>query len=152
MGVVPVKSELVHASVETGNEEKSSLLHEKGNGEIIKGLNNESVKFSSQGKDEPKKGGANTVVVNETNLPKDAVDEWPAPKQIHSFYFIKYRSYDDQQLRAKLDQADRELQRLNQNRFQITEKLRAERVSLLLLTSKNCLCNFSLEFNKCIVD
>lgn len=152
MGVEPVKSELVHASAETGNEEKSSLLHEKENGEMIKGLNNEAVKFSSQGKDEPKKGEANNVVVNEANLPKDAVDEWPAPKQIHSFYFVKYRSYDDQQLRAKLDQADRELQRLNQNRFQITEKLRAKRVSLLLLNCKNCLCNFSLEFYKCIVD
>ncbi|KAL8046568.1 hypothetical protein ABFX02_08G185800 [Erythranthe guttata] len=63
----------------------------------------------------------------EPNLPKDAVDEWPAPSQIHSFYIVKYRALEDQNLRAKLDVAENDLQKKNQARFQIFEKLKIKR-------------------------
>ncbi|XP_077252273.1 proton pump-interactor 1-like [Tasmannia lanceolata] len=65
--------------------------------------------------------------VSNGNFPKDAVDEWPVPKQIHIFYFIRYRSYEDPKLKTKIDQVDKEIQKTNQARFQITESLKAKR-------------------------
>lgn len=64
----------------------------------------------------------------DANFPKDAVDEWPAPKQIHSFYFVRFRSYEDPNLKVKIDQADKEIQKKNQARFQLIEALKAKRV------------------------
>ncbi|CAK9138237.1 unnamed protein product [Ilex paraguariensis] len=125
MGVEVVKSEVAHVSVEDGSEENTALLHEKEIGKMSQGVLNEPIKFGSHGMEEPVKGDANNVP--EANFPKDAVDEWPAPKRIHSFYLVKYRSYDDQKLKSRLDQADKELQKKNQARYQITEKLRAKR-------------------------
>lgn len=127
MAVEAVESEMAHVSVEAGIEESNPLLHAKENGEMKQGVEfNEPITFGSHGTDDTIK--KEVINVPETNLPRDAVDEWPEPKQIHSFYFMKYRSFDDQKLKAKLDQADKELQKLNQARFQITEKLRAKRV------------------------
>ncbi|XP_027085784.1 proton pump-interactor 1-like [Coffea arabica] len=82
----------------------------------------EPITFGSRGMDEPAKGEKNKAA--EVNFPKDAVDEWPAPKQIHSFYFVKYRLHEDQKLKVKLDQADTGLQKKNQARSQLIEKLR----------------------------
>lgn len=62
------------------------------------------------------------------NLPKDAVDEWPAPKQIHTFYFVKYQSYEDPKLKARFEQVDKEIQKRNKERFQITDALKEKRV------------------------
>ncbi|KAH7544134.1 hypothetical protein JRO89_XS15G0114400 [Xanthoceras sorbifolium] len=87
-------------------------------------LDHEPVKFGSHG-DEPVKGEDNNV--STVHLPKDAVDEWPAPVQIHSFYFVKYRPYDDPKIKAKLDQADREIQRRNTDRFELLEELKAKK-------------------------
>lgn len=64
----------------------------------------------------------------DSNFPKDAVDEWPAPKQIHYFYFVRFRLYEDPKLKAKIEQADKEIQKKNQARFQLTEVLKAKRV------------------------
>nr|CAD1833997.1 unnamed protein product [Ananas comosus var. bracteatus] len=79
-----------------------------------------------------------------SHFPKDAVDEWPAPKQIHSFYLIKFRSYEDPKMKLKLEQADKEIQKKNQARYQITEALKAKRseragvvAQLRPLTSEN---------------
>jgi len=66
--------------------------------------------------------------VANVNFPEDAVDEWPAQKQIHTFHFVKYRSYEDPKLKAKIEQANKEIQKKNQGRFQITEALKAKRV------------------------
>ncbi|PKA64474.1 Proton pump-interactor 1 [Apostasia shenzhenica] len=63
-----------------------------------------------------------------SSVPKDAVDEWPEPKKDHTFYFVKYRSYEDPKLKAKLDQADKELQRNTQARTKLIEALKAKRV------------------------
>ncbi|GLT64044.1 hypothetical protein SLA2020_365610 [Shorea laevis] len=92
--------------VESVSEGVTTVLHEKEN-------------------DEPIKGEGNNV--SDANFPKDAVDEWPAPKQIHSFYFVRCRSYDDPKIKVKIDQADKEIQRKNQARYQITEGLKAKR-------------------------
>ncbi|XP_011082687.1 proton pump-interactor 1 [Sesamum indicum] len=112
MGVEVVDSNL--PVIETGSEANMSVANEKVN-----------IKFGSHVVDEPVKGEVNKV--SESNLPKDAVDEWPEPKQIHSFYVVRYRALEDQKLKAKLDVAEKELQKKNQARSQIVEKIRAKR-------------------------
>ena len=135
MGVEVVGFEAAPAPVEAGTEAESALLHDKENGKLDQGPGvTEPIKFGSHG-DEPVKGEGNNV---SDNFPKDVVDEWPAPKQIHSFYFVKYRSYDDPKIKAKLDQADKEIQKRNQARFQITEGLRAKKVNQRFLVLIAC--------------
>ncbi|KAK4439183.1 Proton pump-interactor 1 [Sesamum alatum] len=112
MGVEVVDSNL--PVIEAGSEANMSVVNEKVN-----------IKFGSHVVDEPVKGEVNKV--SESNLPKDAVDEWPEPMQIHSFYIVRYRALEDQSLKAKLDVAEKELQKKNQARSQIVEKIRAKR-------------------------
>lgn len=120
MGVESLETELPHVSVETKSE--GNILLQKENGI----LNQESgITFGSHGTEEPGKKEVNTLPEN--SIPKDAVDEWPAPKQIHTFYMVKYRLYDDQKTKSQLDQADRELKKLNQARYQLTDKIRAKK-------------------------
>ncbi|XP_052208255.1 proton pump-interactor 1-like isoform X1 [Diospyros lotus] len=126
MDVETVKSELAPVSLESGNEDSNSLAHDKENGTVHEGSRpSEPMKVGSQGIDEQKTQEGNNA--SEANLPKDAADEWPAPNQIHSFYFIKYRSYEDPKLKAKLDQADKDIQKKTEARSQLIEKLRAKR-------------------------
>ncbi|KAK4767833.1 hypothetical protein SAY87_002974 [Trapa incisa] len=70
------------------------------------------------------KGEVNKV--SDANFPKDAVDEWPEHK-IHQFYFVRCRPLEDPKVKAKMDQADKEIVRWSQARFQIIEKLKAKR-------------------------
>ncbi|KAK6134600.1 hypothetical protein DH2020_031659 [Rehmannia glutinosa] len=100
--------------IENGSELNESVVNEKVD-----------ITFGTHGVDEPVKGEVNNV--SESNVPKDAVDEWPEPKQIHSFYIVRYRALEDQNLKAKLDVAEKELQKKNQARLQIVEKIRAKR-------------------------
>ncbi|KAJ8483637.1 hypothetical protein OPV22_016122 [Ensete ventricosum] len=65
--------------------------------------------------------------LTDANLPKDAVDEWPAAKKIHTFYFIRYRTIEDPKLKAKIDNADKEITKSTQTRLQITDALKAKR-------------------------
>ncbi|CAL5393425.1 unnamed protein product [Camellia sinensis] len=126
MDVEVVKSELVPVSVESGSEENSSLLHEKENGTLNQetGLN-EPIKFGSHGMDEPvDREGSNIPVAD---FPKDVGDEWPEPKQIHSFYLVKYRTYEDPKLKAKVELADKDQQKKNQAKFQISDKFWAKK-------------------------
>ncbi|KAL7208606.1 hypothetical protein ACSBR1_030360 [Camellia fascicularis] len=126
MDVEVVKSELVPVSVESGSEENSPLLHEKENGTLNQetGLN-EPIKFGSHGMDEPvDREGSNIPVAD---FPKDVVDEWPEPKQIHSFYLVKYRTYEDPKLKAKVELADEDQQKKNQAKFQISDKFWAKK-------------------------
>ncbi|KAK9077883.1 hypothetical protein SSX86_006221 [Deinandra increscens subsp. villosa] len=110
MAIDGVVSELANASVENGKIESSV------NGHVGE---NESVPHVSE--------SVNVEKAPETSFPKDAVDEWPEAKKFHSVYFVKYRSVEDQILKAKLEQADKELRKLNLARDPITEKLRAKR-------------------------
>ncbi|KAI3828242.1 hypothetical protein L1987_02339 [Smallanthus sonchifolius] len=110
MAIDGVVSEVAHASVENGKIESSV------NGHVGENESGPHVSESVRVKKAP-----------ETSFPKDAVDEWPEAKKFHSVYFVKYRTVEDQSLKAKLDQADRELKKLNLARDPITENLRAKR-------------------------
>ncbi|EPS70850.1 hypothetical protein M569_03909, partial [Genlisea aurea] len=90
-------------------------------------LDNEHVKikFGSHGTDQLLKGEVNEVP--ESNLPTNATDEWPQPKQIHSFYIVRYRTFEDQNLKVKMESAEKELQKKNQARLEIVEKIKAKR-------------------------
>ncbi|CAM8999554.1 unnamed protein product [Rhodiola kirilowii] len=100
-------------------ESSIPVLHE--NGKADAGVNG-PIKFGSHG-DEPGKEEANKV----SDGRKDAVDEWPAPRQVHSFYFIRYRPYDDVKLKAKKELIKKEVEKKTQARSQISEKIRAKK-------------------------
>lgn len=87
---------------------------------------NVDIKFGSHGVDEAVKRE-----VSESNLPKDVVDEWPEPMQTHAFHIVRYRAFEDPNLKAKFDLSEKELQKKNQIRVQIVEKLKAKRVRTL---------------------
>ncbi|KAG8386322.1 hypothetical protein BUALT_Bualt03G0136900 [Buddleja alternifolia] len=101
-------------TVEAGDESKLTV----DNGNI-------NIKFGSHGVDEPLKREENKTA--ESNLPKDAADEWPEAPQIHFFYIVRYRPLEDQNIKAKLDLAEKELQKKNQARLQLVEKLKSKR-------------------------
>lgn len=123
MGVEVVTSggfEVAPAPFE-GKPDKNGKL-DQGKGDKV------GIKFGSI-VEPPKKAEENNNNVSNSDVPKDAVEEWPAAKQIHSFYFVKYRSYVDPKMTAKLDLADKELQKLNKARAGVLDDLRAKRVS-----------------------
>lgn len=111
MAIDGVESELAHVSVENGKIESVA------NGHVTE--NESGTKVS-----EP----VRVETTPDTSFLKDVVDEWPEAKKFHSVYFVKYRSVEDQNVKAKLEQADKDLRKLNQARDPITEKLRAKRV------------------------
>ncbi|KAB5521431.1 hypothetical protein DKX38_025750 [Salix brachista] len=125
MGVEVLAPEKVQVPIDSVNGVDETILHEKENRKLdeVEGLT-EPIQFGSHG-EEPVKAEGNDV--KDSNLPKDAVDEWPAPKQIHSFYFVTYRQYDDPKIKSKIDQADKEIQKRNLSRFEIMEELKAKR-------------------------
>ncbi|KAK4342067.1 hypothetical protein RND71_037883 [Anisodus tanguticus] len=112
--------EAKHVPVETG----SNLLKENGTANHGSGIT-EAIKFGSHGTEEPKKEDVSRVPVS--NVPKDVVEDWPEPKQIHSFYTVKFRRFEDPKLKAKIELAEKDLQKKNQARSQIIEKLKAKR-------------------------
>ncbi|XP_057993327.1 proton pump-interactor 1 [Hevea brasiliensis] len=124
MGVEVGGSEMAQVPVETVTEVDNSFLHDKENGKLDKESGFKPIKFGSH-EEEPAKGEGDEVA--DSKFPTDAADEWPAPKQIHTFYFVRYRPFDDPKIKAKIDQYDREIQKSNQSRFQITEELKAKR-------------------------
>ncbi|KAG2240842.1 hypothetical protein Bca52824_097049, partial [Brassica carinata] len=91
-----------------------------------------SIKFGSLG-EPPKKAQENNNNNNNNNnvlisdVPKDAAEEWPAGKQIHSFYFVKHRHFDDPKIKAELDLAEKELEKLNKARAAVFDQLKARR-------------------------
>lgn len=135
MGVEVMGGEVTQVPVKDVIQGDNTFVHEKENGKLNQGpVVDEPIKFGSHGIDVSVKEEA--APVKDTNLPKDAVDEWPAPKQIHSFYFVKFRPYDDPKLKVKIDQADKELQRKSQARFQIIEAIKAKKAELANVISQ----------------
>ncbi|RDX96545.1 Proton pump-interactor 1, partial [Mucuna pruriens] len=125
MAVEVVGFEMVQGPVENGAEGGKPVLHEKENGKPVQDLGaSEAIKFGTHG-DESTKGEGNDAL--DANAPKDAVEEWPAPKQIHSFYFVRWRPFDDPTIKSKIDHLDKEISKINQGRSQITEALKAKR-------------------------
>ncbi|MFS7929332.1 putative proton pump-interactor [Helianthus anomalus] len=110
MAIDAVVSESAHVSVENVKKESSA------NGHVGENESGSHVSESVRVEKAP-----------EPSFPKDVVDEWPEEKKFHSLYFVKYRTVEDQALKAKLDQADKDLKKLNLARDPITEKLRAKR-------------------------
>lgn len=108
--------------------EKNNLMKE--NEKMNPGVEvNEPIKFGSHGtKESIKEEGKKVPVIG---LRKEAAEDWPEPRKIHSFYLVRYRRFEDQNLKSKFDQAEKELQKMNQARFQLIEKLRAIRVSFV---------------------
>ncbi|KAL8141316.1 hypothetical protein V2J09_007337 [Rumex salicifolius] len=123
MGMEVAGSDVPHGNGEAKVEVSVPKLNEKENGKVNSG--DEPIKFGSDGKDEAAKLEAENA--SKANFPKDAATEWPAEPQIHSFYLVRYRTFDDPNLKAKLDQADKEIGKRNQQRSQILDGLKAKR-------------------------
>lgn len=116
------------------------------NGELNKesGVNGtaEPIKFGSHGTGVPAKGVDETVA--NSLFPKNAADEWPEPKHVHQFYFVRVRPFEDPKLKIKIEQAEKDLQKKNQAFFQLTDAIkskRSERAQVIMqlkpLTSEN---------------
>ncbi|XWS11019.1 hypothetical protein CRYUN_Cryun38cG0047900 [Craigia yunnanensis] len=149
MGVEVVGSDMAQGSVDKVTEVDKSFLYDKENGKLDKDpVHNEPIKVGSHG-EELDKGEENNV--SDANFPKDVVNEWPAPKQIHSFYFVRYRPYDDPKIKAKIDQADKEMQKWNKARFQLTDELKAKRSDRAELLSQVKALNIDFEQFKAIL-
>ncbi|XP_022753265.1 proton pump-interactor 1-like [Durio zibethinus] len=150
MGVEVVGSDMAQVTVDKVTEVDKSMPHDKEDGKLDNDpVHNEPIKVGSHGEG-PDKGEENNA--SDANFPKDAVDEWPAPKQIHSFYFVRYRPYDDPKIKAKIDQADREMQKWNKARFQLTDELKAKRSDRSELLSQVKSLNIDFEQFKAILD
>ncbi|KAL6202067.1 hypothetical protein ACLB2K_025778 [Fragaria x ananassa] len=122
MGIEDLGFEKVQGPLGTASEGENSA---RENGKLGEGPGHkEPIKFGSHGDEMVKKEGNGVVA---PNFPKDAVDEWPAPRQIHSFYFVRHRTYDDPKLKAKIEQANVEVQKKNQARSRVLEALNAKR-------------------------
>lgn len=121
MGVEVIGYETVPSSTEA----EKTVLHANGT--------NEHIKFGSH-ENGSVKGEENKV--SSANFPSNAVDEWPEPPQVHSFYFVRWKSHEDPKMKSKIDYADKELSRLRQAEFQMKDKLRQKRVSYF---SSTCL-------------
>ncbi|KAH7651370.1 Proton pump-interactor protein [Dioscorea alata] len=128
MGVEILASDVTPALVNNGIDGESTFLPEVDN----KVQNNHGRKAeepiiqfgmmdSADGGNEEGKHAAGA------NFPQNASEEWPEAGQIHTFYFVKVRSYEDPKLKAQIEQADMEVQKKNKARLQITEALKAKR-------------------------
>ncbi|TYG71729.1 hypothetical protein ES288_D05G421400v1 [Gossypium darwinii] len=139
MGVEVVDSDLAQLSIDKVTEVDRSFLHE--NGKLDKDpVYNNPIEVDSHS-EEPDKEEENCA--SDPDFPKDADVEWPAPKQIHSFHFIRYRFYEDPAIKAKLDQADKEIQKWNKARFKLTDELKAKRADRSEMLSQLMLFFFS---------
>ncbi|XP_031249768.1 proton pump-interactor 1-like [Pistacia vera] len=121
-------AEMAQVPVETVTEVHKSKENEK----LDQGPGNKEPLTFGTHIEEPVKGEDNNV--SKANLPQDAVDEWPAAMQVHSFWLVRYRTYDDPKIKVKIDQADKEIQKRNKARSQILDELkikRADRAELL---------------------
>ncbi|XVF70193.1 hypothetical protein PTKIN_Ptkin11bG0141500 [Pterospermum kingtungense] len=145
MGVEVVGSDMAQVSVGKVTEVDKSFLHDKENGKLDKdSVRNEPIKV-----EEPDKGEENNA--SDASFPKDAVAEWPAPKQIHCFYFVRYRPYDDPKIKPKIDQANKEIQKWNKVRFQLMDELKAKRSDKSELLSQVKALNMDFEQTKAIL-
>ncbi|KAL1102853.1 hypothetical protein V6Z11_D05G394800 [Gossypium hirsutum] len=148
MGVEVVDSDLAQLSIDKVTEVDKSFLHENRKLDKDPVYNNPiDVDSHSEEPDKEEENGA-----SDPDFPKDAVIEWPAPKQIHSFHFIRYCFYEDPAIKAKLDQADKEIQKWNKARFKLTDELKAKRAERSEMLSQVRALNVDFEQFKTILD
>ncbi|KAJ0250947.1 Proton pump-interactor 1 [Hirschfeldia incana] len=90
-----------------------------------------ATKIGSHGEQPPKKDEESSSSSSNnkisSDVPKDAAEEWPAAKQIRSFYFVKHRHFEDPKIKAKLEVADKELVKLNKARSAVVDELIAKK-------------------------
>uniref|UniRef100_A0A1D1Y7U6 Proton pump-interactor 1 n=1 Tax=Anthurium amnicola TaxID=1678845 RepID=A0A1D1Y7U6_9ARAE len=140
MGVEILTDDSTSRTVEDATEQNNAFLSDMdknaklGPGQDLEQPINFGLVDSTQGTNIQTKAEANDA--KNASFPKDAVDEWPAPKQIHTFYLVKYQSYEDPKLKAKLEQVDKEIQKRSKERFQITEALKEKRTERSLVISQ----------------
>ncbi|KAK7317756.1 hypothetical protein RJT34_02241 [Clitoria ternatea] len=134
MTVEVVGFEVAQGPVEDNAEGDKSVSQENKKLEEDAGVG-EPIKFESN-EDESAKAEGGVVVVADPNVPKDAVEDWPAPKQIRSFYFVRFRPYDDPKIKASLDKLDKEITQKNQARIKLTDAIRAKRLERADLISQ----------------
>lgn len=131
MGVEVAESTVPQVVVNGSSDDIGSFLQKAGNGKEIHGWQTvEPITFGSY------EAGEETVVNGDANNTKDAVAEWPAPKQFHSFYLVKYRFYEDPKLKLKVEEGERKYQKINQERFGILDKLKAKRAEKTALNAQ----------------
>ncbi|TYG71686.1 hypothetical protein ES288_D05G418000v1 [Gossypium darwinii] len=148
LSVEVVDSDLAQLSIDKVTEVDKSFLHE--NGKLDKDpLYNNPIEVDSHS-EEPDKEEENGA--SDPDFPKDAVVEWPAPKQIHSFHFITYRFYEDPAIKAKLDRADKEILKWNKARFKLTDELKAKRAERSEMLSQVRALDVDFEQFKTILD
>ncbi|XP_019453588.1 PREDICTED: proton pump-interactor 1-like isoform X2 [Lupinus angustifolius] len=116
---------MVQQPVENSAEDDEFISHEKENRELEQDLGvADSLKFWSHG-DESAATEENGVT--DFSGPKDIGEEWPAPQQIHSFYFVRLRRSDDPNIKPEMDKLDKEMNQKNEARIQLTNAIRAKR-------------------------
>ncbi|GMI63648.1 hypothetical protein HRI_000034100 [Hibiscus trionum] len=150
MGVEVVEPGMARLSVDKVSEIDKSILRDKENGTLDKDPVHYKLVEVASNVEEPDKGEENNP--SNANFLKDAVDEWPAPKQIHYFHFVRYRLYEDPAIKVKIDQADKEIQKWNKSRFKLTEELKAKRSERSELLSQVRALNVDFEQFKTILD
>ncbi|XP_015954088.1 proton pump-interactor 1 [Arachis duranensis] len=118
--------EVVQGQVANGAaEQDKSVSGDKEHGKLVQNsVVADPVKLGSNG-DEYAKVRGNGVL--DSGVPEGAVEDWPAPKMIHSFYFARCRPYDDPNIKSKVDKLDKEINQKNQQRIKLTDTLRVKR-------------------------
>ena len=114
----------------------------EGKGNFPSEMDGKSFSNLGQELNEPTKTGATDTLngtngkakegdnMDSSNIPKDAADEWPAPKQIHTFYFIRICSYENPQLKTEIAKAETDLRKKIDTRSEIIDQLKEKRVRL----------------------
>ncbi|KAJ4797876.1 proton pump-interactor [Rhynchospora pubera] len=87
-----------------GEETLISDKENKATTTTIPSRDNSNPTVPSADKETAKKEGGSEVSKTAILPPKDATDEWGAPKQTYTFYFAKIRMIEDPKIKTKLDQ------------------------------------------------
>ncbi|KAK9674115.1 hypothetical protein RND81_12G211800 [Saponaria officinalis] len=120
MGVEVEGSELPKVN---GGADADAVVHDMENGKanesdpIISGLHSVDEEKSKE----------DVKDVENTNLPKDATDEWPVEPQVYSFWIVKYRPYEDPKLKLEMEQLDKDIQKKSAQISQIYDEINPKR-------------------------
>ncbi|CAO2833393.1 unnamed protein product, partial [Amaranthus hypochondriacus] len=115
-------TEVVGSELPKMNGEVKSKLNEQEAGTIN---SSEGIMFGSHGVDELQTKGEEDNV-SSANISKDnAADAW-AEVQCHYFWFVKHRPLEDANLKAKIDNTEKEIQKYQQQISKLFEDIRVK--------------------------
>lgn len=118
-------TEVVGSELPKMNGEVKSKLNEQEAGTIN---SSEGIMFGSHGVDELQTKGEEDNV-SSANISKDnAADAW-AEVQCHYFWFVKHRPLEDANLKAKIDNTEKEIQKYQQQISKLFEDIRVKSVN-----------------------